>query len=171
MKVRFLSIAQFLYDFQTFCKLEVFIDMETKMRTCTMCKLDLPEDDTNFASRHDRGKKQFQSNCRECQKNYRRQHYLNNKQKYIDKSQEYKKTFTEWFIEYKKTLSCECCGENRYWVLDFHHKDPKEKDLEVSLVVRQCSKQKLLEEIEKCMVVCSNCHRDIHYKERQAGVV
>jgi hypothetical protein len=58
--------------------------METNLRKCTMCKLDLPEDDTNFASRHDRGKKQFQSSCRECQKKYRRQHYLDNKQKYID---------------------------------------------------------------------------------------
>ena len=71
---------------------------------------------------------------------------------------------------YKKTLCCEICGENRYWVLDFHHKNPKEKDLEVALVVRQCSKQKLLDEIKKCMVVCSNCHRDIHHKEREAGI-
>ncbi len=171
MKVRFLSIAQFTYDFQTFCNLEVFIDMEIKTRKCTMCKLDLPEDDTNFASRHDRGKKQFQSSCRECQKNYRRQHYLDNKQKYIDKSKVYRQVFLDWFIEYKKSLSCEICGESRYWVLDFHHKDPKEKDLEVSLVVRQCSKEKLLDEINKCMVVCSNCHRDIHHKERQAWVV
>ena len=150
--------------------LEVFISMETNIRKCTMCKLDLLECDTNFASRHDKGKKQFQSSCRECQKKYRRQHYLDNKQKYIDKSNEYRKTFMGWFIDYKKTLCCEICGENRYWVLDFHHKNPKEKDLEVALVVRQCSKQKLFDEIKKCMVVCSNCHRDIHHKERDAGI-
>ncbi len=144
--------------------------METKTKKCTMCKLDLPEDDTNFASRHDRGKKQFQINCRECQKKYRRQHYLDNKQKYVDKAKVYRQNFIEWFIDYKKTLRCESCGESRYWVLDFHHKNPKEKDIEVSLVVRQCNKQKLLDEIEKCMVVCSNCHRDIHYQEKQAGI-
>ena len=144
--------------------------METKTKKCTMCKLDLPEDDTNFASRRDRGKKQFQINCRECQKKYRRQHYLDNKQKYVDKAKLYRQNFIEWFIDYKKTLRCESCGESRYWVLDFHHKNPKEKDIEVSLVVRQCNKQKLLDEIEKCMVVCSNCHRDIHYQEKQAGI-
>ena len=57
-----------------------------------MCKLDIPENDVNFASRQDRGKKEFQSNCRNCQKEYRRQHYLNNKQKYID-NPELKKEF------------------------------------------------------------------------------
>ena len=144
--------------------------METKIKKCQMCKLDLPEDDITFASRYDNGHKQFQSNCRECQKKYRRSHYLNNKQKYIDKAKKYKLTLINWFNDYKKNLSCEICGEKRPWVLDFHHKDPKEKDFEVSEAVRRCNKEKLIEEIEKCITLCSNCHRDLHYKEKKAGV-
>ena len=136
-----------------------------------MCKLDLPEDDIHFASRHDRGKKQYQSNCRDCQKNYRKQHYLSNREKYIKKAKKYRETFTEWIVEYKKNLKCEICNENRYWVLDFHHKDPKEKDIEISVLVKNCNKKRILDEISKCMVVCSNCHRDLHHQERQAGVV
>ena len=136
-----------------------------------MCKLDLPEDDIHFASRHDRGKKQYQSNCRDCQKNYRKQHYLSNREKYIKKAKKYRETFTEWIVEYKKNLKCEICNENRYWVLDFHHKDPKEKDIEISVLVKTCNKKRILDEISKCMVVCSNCHRDLHHQERQAGVV
>jgi hypothetical protein len=145
--------------------------MEIKLKKCQMCKLDLPEDDIHFASRHDRGKKQYQSNCRDCQKNYRKQHYLSNREKYIKKAKKYRETFTEWIVEYKKNLKCEICNENRYWVLDFHHKDPKEKDIEISVLVKTCNKKRILDEISKCMVVCSNCHRDLHHQERQAGVV
>ena len=145
--------------------------MEIKLKKCQMCKLDLPEDDIHFASRHDRGKKQYQSNCRDCQKNYRKQHYLSNREKYIKKAKKYRETFTEWIVEYKKNLKCEICNENRYGVLDFHHKDPKEKDIEISVLVKTCNKKRILDEISKCMVVCSNCHRDLHHQERQAGVV
>ncbi len=145
--------------------------MEIKLKKCQICKLDLPEDDIHFASRHDRGKKQFQSNCRECQKKYRKEHYLNNKEKYIKKAKTYRETFNEWIVNYKKNLKCEICNEDRYWVLDFHHKDPKEKDTEISVLIKSCNKKKLLDEISKCMIVCSNCHRDLHHQERQAGVV
>ena len=145
--------------------------MENKLKKCPICKLDLPEDDIHFASRYDRVKKEFQHKCRSCQKEYRRKHYLDNKEKYINKAKKYKKTFVNWFSEYKKNLSCEICNEKRYWVLDFHHRDPKEKDLEVSKIVSNCNKQQLLNEIEKCVVLCANCHRDIHHQERNAGIV
>lgn len=135
-----------------------------------MCKLDLPKDDKYFAARYDRSVKQYQTNCRDCQKKYRKEHYLNNRQKYIDKAKDYKKNFTEWFLDYKKNLSCEICGENRYWVLDFHHKDPKQKDIEISNLLKICNKKKILDEIDKCMVLCSNCHRDLHHQERQASI-
>ena len=72
----------------------------------------------------------------------------------------------EWFIEFKKELKCEICGEGRYWVLDFHHIDPTKKDIEVSILIRKGSKKKALEEIQKCKVLCANCHRDLHYNER-----
>ena len=145
--------------------------MEVKLKKCQICKLDLPEDDTHFASRHDRGKKQYQSNCRECQKKYRKEHYLNNKEKYIKKAKTYRETFTEWIVDYKKNLKCEICDEDRYWVLDFHHKDPKEKDTEISVLIKSCNKKRILDEISKCMIICSNCHRDLHHQERQASVV
>jgi len=137
-----------------------------KTRICKICELDLPENDIYFASRKDRNKKEFQVNCRECQKKYRRQHYLNNKQKYIDKAHDYRLSFVEWFSDFKKNFVCEECGEKRYWVLDFHHKDPNEKDADVSTLVRQCNKTKILAEIKKCCILCSNCHRDFHHKEK-----
>lgn len=68
----------------------------------------------------------------------------------------------EQFIEYKKSLKCKKCGEERYYLLDFHHRDPKEKDFVISDRTRSNFKN-LKEEIEKCDVLCSNCHREWHY--------
>ena len=72
----------------------------------------------------------------------------------------------EWLDKYKDELECEVCGENRHWVLDFHHKDPSEKEEGVSRLVRSAGIDRVLQEIDKCIVLCANCHRDLHYKER-----
>jgi hypothetical protein len=146
--------------------LEVFIDMKTKI--CPKCEIELPLDDENFASRYDRKEKMFQHICRKCQSEYRKIHYEKNKQKYIDKAKVFTQSIKEWFIEYKKTLNCKECGEDRYWVLDFHHRDPKEKDIDVSTLIRKGNKNKILKEVEKCDVLCSNCHRDLHFKQNNA---
>lgn len=69
-----------------------------------------------------------------------------------------------WFLELKESLKCIRCDESRHWVLDFHHRDPTEKEASVSRVLRGGSKQRVLDEIAKCDVLCANCHRDEHYK-------
>ena len=140
--------------------------METKV--CKKCQLDLPKDDTHFASRYDRKEKQFHHMCRNCQKEYRKEHYEKNKQKYVQKANLYSQNFKVWFTEIKKELSCEKCGESRHWVLDFHHTNPAEKDMEISNLVRRSSKKRLMNEVDKCIVLCANCHRDLHFKEKNA---
>ena len=135
-------------------------------KKCTICKLDLPQSVEFFATRTDRKILTYQSNCRKCQKEYRKNHYILNKDKYIKKANKYKKDAIELFIDYKKSLSCSQCGENRYWVLDFHHLDPKIKEKNISSMIYQCSKKLLEEELNKCVVLCSNCHRDLHHREK-----
>jgi predicted HNH restriction endonuclease len=44
---------------------------------------------------------------------------------------------------------------------DFHHKDPTVVN-EVPSTVLHCSWKRILEELEKCIMVCANCHRIIH---------
>ena len=136
--------------------------METKK--CTMCKKTLPIE--NFATRKDRKNLLYQSNCKSCQKEYRKEHYEKNRSKYVNKAVKYKQEFRKWFAEYKSTLSCEKCGESKYWLLDFHHTDPSKKDAEISKLVSKCSKSMLLKEIDKCKILCANCHRDLHYQEK-----
>ena len=72
-----------------------------------------------------------------------------------------------WLEEFKKTLKCSKCEESRHWVLDFHHTNPEEKEKSVSKLIKTSTKEKVLEEIDKCVVLCSNCHRDLHYQENK----
>ena len=71
----------------------------------------------------------------------------------------------EWLREYKSALKCARCPESHPACLQFHHKDPAQKDMAVSNAVRSWSQKRLMEEIEKCEVLCANCHAKEHYQE------
>jgi hypothetical protein len=65
-----------------------------------------------------------------------------------------------------KEDGCSICGEKRHYCLDYHHVDRSTKDKAVSkLLVEGSGLQKLIEEIEKCILLCANCHRELHWKE------
>lgn len=73
----------------------------------------------------------------------------------------------DWFTEFKQSLKCCRCDLKDFRVLDFHHRDPKEKDMEVSNLVRLgFAKAKIMKEVEKCDVLCANCHRIVHWEEK-----
>lgn len=141
--------------------------MDTKK--CTSCKKELPLNSEYFADRNYKGENVYQAMCRECHKEYRKIHYESNKDKYIKKAIKYKKDFIDLFNKYKKSLFCQNCKDDRYWVLDFHHINPLEKDFEIATLIQKGSKKLLDKEINKCIVLCANCHRDLHYKEKQAN--
>ena len=61
-----------------------------------------------------------------------------------------------------KSAGCQVCGYNRCLpALEFHHVDPSKKQGLVS-VQGGMSFTVLFRELEKCIVVCANCHREIH---------
>ena len=69
----------------------------------------------------------------------------------------------EWLEEYKSHLRCQQCGESRLPTLDFHHRNPVEKDRAITEAIhRGWSVERILQEIEKCDVLCANCHRKLH---------
>ena len=71
------------------------------------------------------------------------------------------------FVEdYKKDKTCNRCSEERSWVLDFHHINPKNKIDGISAMCSSYGIKKIKEEIDKCELLCANCHRDLHYQEQ-----
>ena len=132
--------------------------METKR--CSKCGEVKPVSEFN---KNDTKKDGLQTHCKECVKKYKQKHYSENKKYYIDKAKEYKQKCRENLNLFKSSLKCSICGESRWWVLDFHHLDPTEKENNISNLIE--SPKKLQKELEKCIVVCSNCHRDIHFNK------
>lgn len=60
---------------------------------------------------------------------------------------------------------CVCCGYNKCQAsLALHHLDPKEKDFSFGAIRANCkSWNKIVVELRKCILVCVNCHGEIHY--------
>lgn len=54
---------------------------------------------------------------------------------------------------------CVDCGEKNPIVLEFDHKFPKQKIDTVSYLIYKAEHQKLKDEIDKCEIRCSNCHK------------
>ena len=58
---------------------------------------------------------------------------------------------------------CQCCGYKKFiGALEFHHINPSEKDFGISAKGFTRSWEKTKEELDKCVLVCANCHREIH---------
>ncbi len=58
---------------------------------------------------------------------------------------------------------CQVCDYSKYiGNLSFHHKDPRVKSFNISAVILKHSLQRLVNETSKCILVCHNCHGEIH---------
>ena len=72
----------------------------------------------------------------------------------------------EFVSKIKSQLKCQKCGENKEYMLDFHHLDPSEKETTIARMTSNKYRiDRVLDEIQKCIVLCSNCHREFHYLE------
>lgn len=132
------------------------------MKICCTCKQEKSLFDFNKKSSNPDGLERY---CKECHRAKNRKHYRNNAGAYISRANKQRGDNIAWWKAYKETLSCQVCGESRSWCLDFHHTDPSEKEGTLSQMFRTKSREAVLKEISKCIVVCRNCHADIHYKQ------
>src|SRR3989344_5619954 len=63
---------------------------------------------------------------------------------------------------------CVKCGYSKYpEVLEFHHKNPSTKEFNLVLNGLTRSWERTRKEIEKCDLLCANCHREKHVEERK----
>ena len=135
--------------------------METKK--CSRCKK--TKDITEFRIRTD-GK--YNNFCIECNKEYGKEHYRNNKEYYYERNKKARIELRKWYSEYKSNLQCKICGETHPACIDFHHKDIFTKKFDISRSLPIGSKKRILEEMKKCDVLCANCHRKLHYEEKHS---
>ena len=84
----------------------------------------------------------------------------------------YKKRYVRHLVEFAREIAynrgCAMCGakENLTW----HHRDPSLKLDKINNVIRHYkSCKKLMEELEKCQVLCRACHDEIHSQEKTSG--
>jgi hypothetical protein len=99
--------------------------------------------------------------CRACRRAYGKEHYARHRQRYIDQAAavKVKKRIerTQLLIEYFRRHPCVDCSERDPIVLEFDHLEDNAFDIGTAIVNRPWSV--ILSEIEKCEVVCANCHR------------
>ena len=90
---------------------------------------------------------------------YRRNYYYKNKDShYIRNQKAHDKIKT--YSDSVKQEGCKVCGEKEICTLDYHHLSDKEEN--VAKLLRGGSLKRVKEEIKKCVVLCSNCHRKLH---------
>jgi len=69
-------------------------------------------------------------------------------------------------IEYKSG-KCRKCGYSRcIAALAFHHRDPAEKEYQIATMFAW-SWERIVQELDKCDLLCANCHAELHWKEDQ----
>lgn len=119
------------------------------MKKCTMCSLEKSTD--SFYEQVQVGSNgqrwhYLDSFCKQCRSRYTSL-----------RRQERKRQAVEYLGG-----QCVRCGlkTDRVEVYDFHHRDPSQKDFSIGKNVR--SLQAIMPELDKCDLVCSNCHRIIH---------
>jgi len=98
---------------------------------------------------------------------YNREYYQHNRTHLLEKQGEKNRQFADnrrkWLVEYKRTLVCIRCGENHPATLTFHHKKSSDKSFEIGNAIGLgVSLKRLVAEIEKCEVLCANCHAKEH---------
>lgn len=134
------------------------------MKTCSRCKVDKP--DSEFAFKN-KAKGTRASECKGCHRQIRNKLYAQSPLPDQTRVRQRRREIQRWMDEYRATKQCPC-GESHPGCLDFHHLDPTAKDISVSHVARRgWSRERILKELEKCQILCSNCHRKLHWEQRR----
>jgi len=132
------------------------------MKTCTICKE--PKEDNEFSFKDKKNNKRH-SQCKTCKKIIDNTYYKDSSKrrskvrKDATKGVERARTFVR---RIKKLSKCSKCNESRWYVLDFHHIHNK-IDSVSKLANSGRALNTIKKEIKKCIVLCSNCHREEHF--------
>lgn len=121
------------------------------MKKCNICKKIKELSDYHKNGKQLNGNIRYKPYCKDCTVFYRRSIHWYKIKKILNSSK----------------LSCDICGyDKNISALEFHHLDDDNKESEISRFrCWESSLQRYEEEIDKCALVCSNCHREYHNPE------
>lgn len=138
------------------------------MKRCTGCGIE--KDESKF-SKDKYTKDGLTYRCKECISNYHKvnrskrllveRKYIGTNRDKIALRQHNRQIEHTNFVNSLKT-SCVKCGENRDYVVEFHHINPLNKEFTIG-AAKQWSKERLKNEVKKCVCLCKNCHSEFHY--------
>ena len=104
-------------------------------------------------------------------KEYHAKYYTKNSAKAKKHKKAYEKRNKEFITRVRKRLKCLKCGLDKWYLIEFHHLDPKTKEIGVTnLQYNAYSIERIKKEIRKCVPVCRNCHMEFHHLERNGLV-
>ena len=139
--------------------------MQTKQ--CTKCE---QIKDLSCYSLNKSKKSGYNSECKDCHKIIRKKYYETNKSKERERIQLRKEQQKLAFKVFKSTLKCKLCDESHIATLQFHHLDPTQKEIGIAIAVHSgWGQERLKAEIDKCVVLCANCHLKEHYELNITG--
>ncbi len=160
--------------------------LQNNTKKCNQCGLVKPFD---CFSKDNSRKLGIQPYCKVCMSQYyinnkdrilinRNQYYLDNKEEILELQKEHYinnilpkiQKNKEYVWEFKLKNPCKC-GESHPACLDFDHIDPAIKFHNVSYLVKQRFSLEIIQkEIDKCEVICANCHLERHSKDIIYGI-
>lgn len=111
--------------------------------------------------------KGYRSLCKECYSEYMKNYYKRKPEKYKKHKDDYVRLNDNiWILKAQSLVAqrliygCMDCKELDPIVLEFDHRDSSTKKFSISsLMKRKVTEAELIEELNKCDVVCANCHR------------
>lgn len=149
---------------------------DIKTKVCSKCGKELPMTDEYFYKSGGR----CQPPCKECKRKIRKEYYETHKDEererikkfheaHKEKQNQYSRDHyarrqrirNEFFTKWKKP--CQKCGEQRLYLIQFHHIDPATKEFGIGTSVTYKKPEICEEEVKKCVCLCSNCHDEFHY--------
>ena len=135
-------------------------------RVCTKCFIEKPIEDFPWKSRV---LNRRHTVCKPCAASRSRGWYANNKDSHIQNVMAHKKIdrqeARQFVWDYLSEHPCVICGEADPVVLEFDHINGK-KETVSALIANGATIERLKQEIDRCQVLCSNCHARKTAKER-----
>jgi len=128
------------------------------MKTCSKCKT---QKDDQYFSKRSESKDGLKPQCKDCDRIYSQNMdpEKRNKRHNISRKKRIRKLQLK-ILEFLATQKCSHCSETDPVVMEFDHLNPTTKEISVSEAIDRCfSWKRVKAEIDKCQILCANCHR------------